>query len=430
MNFIRTQIERITNWLDNLTDSQRRLVWAITLITASLIFGALIYWVFFRPFAQTPSTDIGVNDGGIDISQLPEIVGNANREGVENANEPVVLPSIDTTALGGATLSQVIYNDEAQDLVLSGDGTTAKFYDPVTGKFYQINANGELVELSDKKFPGVEEVNWSNGTNKAVLELADGFNILYDFTTDQQYTLHEDMDEFDFSPNDNQISFKFLADNPEDRWLGISQTDGSGAIGVEPLGNYADTVNAQWSPSGQAVGTVEEFVSGQAKQVVPIGFHGENLKGFTVDGRGFDYTWSPDGRQMLYSAYSPANEYQDILYIVDSYGDQIGDNKTNLELNTSVDKCTFAAGGNNVYCAVPVDPPFGAGITPEVLANVPHDIYKIDLNQGTKVKIASPADSVSGTNLNAPSQILVSDTEDVLYYTESDTGRIRRVLLK
>lgn len=428
MNVIRNIIERITNWLNGLTESQRRLVWAAALIVASLIFGILIYLVFFRPFAQ-PTRPGVVNNGAIDISQLPEIVGNVNREVVTNVNG-AALPSIDVTALGGATLSQVIYQNEARDLTLSDDGANAKFYDPVTGKFYQINSNGELVELSSKVFKGVEQVTWSNGTDKAVLELEDGFNILYNFATDQQYTLNEDMEEFDFSPNDNQISFKFMAENTDDRWLGISQTDGSGAIGIEPLGKYADTVNAQWSPSGQSIGTVEEFINGQAKQVVPIGFHGENLKGFTVDGRGFDYEWSPDGRQMLYSAYSPSDNYQDTLYLVDAYGDQIGENKTNLGVNTSVDKCTFSASGSNVYCAVPVNPPVGSGITSEVLENVPHDLYKIDLNQGTAVKIASPADNIAGTNLNAPEQILVSDNEDVLYYTETGTGRIRRVLLQ
>jgi hypothetical protein len=156
---------------------------------------------------------------------------------------------------------------------------------------------------------------------------------------------------------------------------------------------------------------------------------GENFEDITVKGRGFDYQWSPTGRQMLYSTYDADTNYNNTLHIVDAYGDEIGNNNLSLNVATSVDKCTFNTRGDSIYCAVPVDPPVGTAIDPTKLNDLQHDLYIIDLNTGTSSKIATPSDP-TGFSLKAPESVMVSDQEDLLYYTEVDTGRIRRVILK
>lgn len=429
MNWIKEQLERFQAWLDTLSDTQRQFLLAGSLLVAALIIGFILYWVFFRPLLQQGTVEDQVNINGelVNYNQLPDILRNLNKEGI-NAEDALQLPDIDIFAKGGNTLAQSIYNENAQNAVLSADGTSVRFYDPETGLFYTIDENGNLVAISDKKFPGVEQVTWSNDTNKAVMELQDGFNILYDFNTDQQYTLNAEMDDFDFSPSDTQISFKYLPENSSERWLGVSNLDGSGAVGIERLGDNGDDVNAQWSPSGQAVATFTENINSSQKDVFVIGFRGENFKKFQVDGRGFDYEWSPNGRQMMYSVYDPKESYISELHIVDSYGEDIGANNAYLGINTTADKCTFTDNGASVYCAVPVDPPVGSGIAPETLNDVQHDIYKIDLDAGTSVKIATPADT-SGDTLLAPQNVMVNEDESVLYYTEAETGHLRRILL-
>ncbi|MBI2415213.1 MAG: hypothetical protein HYV33_00955 [Candidatus Kerfeldbacteria bacterium] len=425
MNYLRDVIVNITTWVEDLTETQRRIVLATGILLMAAILGVIIFWLFFKPLLPEPT--VNINGQLINVNQLPEIINNANR-GVINDNV-AGLPTFTETANGGNTLAQVIYNNDAQNVVLSGDGDTVQYYDAATGRFYRIDANGNVVQLGEAVFKGVEQATWSHDANKAVLELQDGFNILYDFERDQQYTLHEDMQEFDFSPTDDQISFKFMADNPQDRWLGTANIDGSGALGIEPLGENGDRVLAEWSPSGQAIGAYSEFIDADTKKVIPIGLKGENFKDFIVEGRGFNYQWSNNGRQMLYSTYTAENNYNSTLHIVDAYGDTIGDNNKSLNLNTSVDKCTFNKVGSTVYCAVPVNPPAGGGIAPSLLNNVPHDIYKIDIHQGIAVKLATPADPIAGTNLNGPTDLLVTDNEDVLYYREANTGRLRRIVL-
>lgn len=426
MNWLRDQIDKVLGWFEDLSEAQKRILLACGLLLGAAFIAFMLYWIFFKDLLGEEK--VNINGQLINVSQLPDILPNVNGDFV-NVNEPVTLPEIDVVAKGGNTLSQIIYDGDAQDVALNGDGKTLQYYDAESGLFYRIDANGNIEQLSDKKFPGVENATWSDEGDKAVLELADGFNTVYDFTREQQYTLNEDMEEFDFSPNGDQISYKYMADNPDDRWLGIASYDGSSVIGVEHLGDNEESVIAEWSPSGQSIGTYKEGIDGVYNKVIPLGFRGENFKDITVKGRGFDYEWSPTGRQMLYSTYDADTNYNSTLHIVDSYGDEIGNNNLGLSVATSVDKCTFNARGDSVYCAVPVDPPLGTAIDPTKLNDLQHDFYKIDLNTGTSSKIATPADT-TGFSLKAPESVMVSDQEDILYYTEVETGRIRRVILK
>lgn len=427
MNFLRDFIERIENIVDGWSESQRRIALATIILVAAAVIGFIIYWIFFRSLFAPSQQVVNVNGQLITVNQeLPNITNAGNKNAVNGA----AIPTIDSTALGKDTLSQVIYNNKAEDPTLASDGKTLQYYDPISSKFYRIDANGNIVPMSDQVFPGVQNVTWSNKADRAVLELQDGFKVVYDFSQKKQYTLNKDTNNYDFSPNDNQLSFKFTPTNESDRWLGTSNIDGSGAIGIEPLGANGDKVNAQWSPSGQSIGTFTQYINGNQQSVLPLGFKGENFKDFTIDGSGFDYRWTPDGKQMLYSTYSADNNYNDTLHIVDAEGDSIGNNNKSLNLPTSVDKCAFTASGSAAYCAVPVDPPTGGGIAPDKLYTVPHDIYKVDLQTGVTTKIASPADSIDGTNIPAPSHVVVSADDQVLYYTEATTGHIRRILLK
>lgn len=425
---MRNLLEQFQVWLEGLSDAQKRLLLAATLLVSAAVLGFIIYWVFFRTLFPGPEVNENVN--AVNVNELPEIILNANRNVNENINAVTTLPEIDTIALGGDTLSQVIYSGDAEEITLSGDGSTVQYYDSVTGQFYTIDANGNVTLLDEQVFKGVEAVTWSNDADKAVLEFEDGFKVLYDFTADKQYTLNKDMEEFDFSPTDNQISFKYTPANEAERWLGVANIDGSGARGVEPLGDNEELVNAQWSPAGHSIGVLNEYIDGIHKQVVPLGFNDENFKGFTVTGRGFDYRWTVDGKRMIYSTYTANSQYNDVLSIVDAYGDTAGQNHLSLELATSVDKCTFSTSGDHLYCAVPVDPPTGGGIDPSVLEEVQHDLYEVNLVTGQKQKIATPADAVAGTALAAPSDLVVSEDESVLYYREATTGKLRRILLE
>lgn len=427
MNWFQDQVNRMIDWIDGLSEAQRRAVLVVGLLIVALVIGWMIYWVFFRTLLQSTST----NENGNEVSngQLPNINFITNQP-VTTVNGNGSLPVLDNVAHGKETLSQVIYDGTANSPTLGQDGNTVQFYNPDDGKFYRVDANGNIVAMSDQAFKGVQQVTWANAGNKAILQFEDDYKLLYDFTAKKQYTLNKDMVEFDWSANDNQLGFKFTPPNAADRWLGVSNPDGSGAKGIEPLGENAHEVTVAWSPDNAVVGTFQEYVSGDRQRVVPIGLKGENYKQFEVTGRGLQEKWSPDSKSLLYSTYSAASNYNYTLNVVTVDGDNTGANNHPLNLTTSVDKCTYNTTGTSVYCAVPTTTPTGAAIAPEKLDDVPHDIYKVDLITGQSQKLAIPGDNVNGVNLQGINDVMINETETVLYYHEAGTNQLRKIQLK
>jgi dipeptidyl aminopeptidase/acylaminoacyl peptidase len=105
-----------------------------------------------------------------------------------------------------------------------------------------------------------------------------------------------------------------------------------------------------------------------------------------VEGLGFEPQWSPTGKKLLYSVYNANSDYKPELWIVNSYGDQIGSDRKTVKLNTWADKCSFGD-DNTLFCAVPKDLPEGAGMSREVANESYDDLYKVDLKTGLKTPL-------------------------------------------
>jgi hypothetical protein len=111
------------------------------------------------------------------------------------------------------------------------------------------------------------------------------------------------------------------------------------------------------------------------------------------------------------------------LWIVAAQGDNIGKNRTNLELDTWAEKCTFAS-NKEIYCAVPNELPKGAGLFPELAKDSKDTLYKIDLSTGIKQQIAVPEGSYNISNL------MVSDSQDKLFFTDAKDNEIYKIDIK
>ncbi|MDD2758347.1 MAG: hypothetical protein PHD72_03175 [Patescibacteria group bacterium] len=263
-----------------------------------------------------------------------------------------------------------------------------RYYNPNDGKFYRVQPDGTTKTLSEQLFYNVQKVTWAPNNDKAVLEYPDGSKTVYNFETQKQATLPKHWEEFSFAPDGTQIAAKAMGLSSENRWLVTVNDDGTGTKLIEPMGDNADKVIIDWSPSRQAVGF---SMTGNAeglyrKEILFVGLNGENFKSTIVEGLGFQPQWSPTGKKLLYSVYSSRTDLKPELWVVDSYGQQIGSNRKSFELNTWADKCAFA-GDTTIYCAVPRTLPQGAGLKPEIAAGTPDDVYKIDLASGLKTVI-------------------------------------------
>ena len=370
-----------------------------------------------------PSAGIGAP--GVPITQAPgEAAPEAGAPTVPSAPLP---PSeiISPVASGGLTEITTLVEGKVAAPALAPNGKDLTYYNRDDGKFYRITADGRAVALTDQAFKDVESVAWAPDTSKAILEFPDGANILYDFAKKQQATLPKHWEDFAFSGTSDKIAFKSIGLDPEDRWLAISNPDGSGTVPIEPMGENADKVTVHWSPNQSMIATFTESRDGRRQNLFFVGQNGENFKLAVLEGRQFSGQWTPDGDRMLYSVYSSLSDYKPSLWIVDAAPGTSGENREQLGLQTWADKCTIARDTTTTYCAVPRELPEGAGIVREIAKDTPDDFYRLDLRTGTKTFIASPAgEDVTAANLT------VSQDGQNLFFTDTQTGTLKKMQLK
>ncbi|MFA5128124.1 MAG: hypothetical protein WC457_03950 [Patescibacteria group bacterium] len=410
-----------------MSDRTKRILLIVALLTVTALLAFALYYFFKQagPLAEVTPGEQGATTTGVGAG-LPSAGGRATTTG-EGGGATTTLP----IAGNIPSASQSYYRTQAvtkianvQTTYNSADKSGGmRYYNANDGKFYRVNADGTITAMSDTVFNNVSNVTWADGADKAVLEYPDGSNIVYNFETQKQVTLPKHWEDFSFSPDSTQIAAKSVGLSEENRWLVTTNDDGSGTQLLEALGENQDKVVVDWSPSRQAVAFAftGDPLGTYRKEVLLVGLNGENFKSLTVEGMGFTSQWSPTGKKLLYSVYSPRTDLKPELWITNSYGNDIGSGRTSLEIETWPSKCTFA-GDSTVYCGVPQTLSQGAGISPAIAAGTTDDLYKIDLTTGLKTKIAT-----DGTY--SISTISYDETNKRLLFTDANQSGVFEVSL-
>lgn len=396
------------------------LIVAFLAITVGI--GYFMYRLFFGGAPSVP-TEVPEEVPGAPTTGLPSAGG--AQPTVPGAPAPVGLPAADEVARGRATQTQSVSGGAA---VLEPIITTAgnlNYYNRDDGKFYRQLDDGTLAALSEKTFPFVQNVEWAPAGDKAVLEFPDDRNIIFDFSQQKQITLPQHWEDFDFSGDGRSIAAKSISEDPANSWLITFDASGQNAQLIEPIGDQGDKVIVDFSPDNSVVAfsdTAEPAGFDTHDQLL-IGRNGENFKALRVEGFGFTPLWSPDGKNLLYSAAGAADEYVPNLWFSGAKGQEIGTNRTRLNILTWADKCTFAD-NETVYCAVPDGLPEGAGLQRDVADGIFDHIEKIDLRSGINTRIGRPAVDTS------ISTVLVSPDGSKLFFTNASTGVLEEMRLK
>lgn len=431
-------IQKLRNWWEDLNENYKRIALSIAFAVLVIFLIYAIYYVFFKQ-AAAPGTETGTSPIGGAGTTLPvtDIRDILEQKGIVVEQEPgaevaLILPTaedieISEVAGGGMTLAKPKIYSGAAAVSLTADGTL-QYYNENDGKFYKI-VDGDMVALSDREFPNVENVIWSPKDEEAILEFPDGTNIFYDFKNEAQSTLPREGQGFGFSGSGEQIGYKFLTNNADENWLVVSSPKGENSFAVEHIGDAnPDDVLVKWSPDNSRVAMYRQSITMENEEIYFIGAGDENFLSLKVDGRGFEGQWSPSGEKLVYNVYNAAGGYRPELWITNAAVNEIGINNKKIGLNTWASKCTFSASGANAYCAVPIYLKQGSGIYPEIAANVPDVIYKINTITGYKQMIAIPTNSL-GIGLFTAEKLILSPKEDVLYM-QNTLGGINEIKLK
>ncbi len=418
------------NFLYKIFYKYQKIILIISFIIIVLLLGYLLYATFFKakptiiPPEEAPEqiTTPGMlpkaSPGG---KKEPTAITEVGLPGEREITTVKETPS--QVATGGLTKTSTITNVPSMKATLDKNGSSLIYYNKDDGFFYKASADGKVVKYSDKIFYNVENVTWSPNKEKAIIEYPDGANIVYDFNKEKQITLPKHWEDFDFSPNGNQIVMKSLGNDPSNKWLAISNNDGTGVKAIEPLGENEDIVYPSWSPNNQTIAMYIRGLDLDRQELFFVGLNNENFKSTILPGRGFEYQWDKNGKKLLYSVYTTDNDLKPSLWIVNAQGEQIGTNRTNLKVETWASKCAFAD-ETNIYCAIPEELPEGSGLFPELANETTDNIYKINTITGARNLVAVPDGDFNMSN------IIISENGEYLYFTDNKTGFIHKINLK
>ncbi|MFA6429040.1 MAG: hypothetical protein WCV84_00910 [Patescibacteria group bacterium] len=391
--------------------------------------GFVIYFVFFKPAAlPTPTPPEETPTGVLPSAGLgaPQAGVTPGAGGLPTAGE--VPSEVGVTPGAGVAPSAprtvVLTEGFAQAVSLTAQKDGVRMYNPQDGRFYKIMPDGTSVALSNEIFYNVDNVTWANQSDKAVIEYPDGAKTMYDFKKDKQYTLPKYWEDFSFAPQDEQIAAKSIGNNETNRFLVVANPDGTEARPVQELGNNQDKVDVSWSPNNQVVAFARtgSAMGVDRQQILLVGQNQENFPGLIVEGQGFVPSWSPTGKNLLYSVYTTDNGYLPELWVSGASGSNINANRRRINLQTWADKCVWYS-ESVIYCAVPNGLSSGAALQRELFSNLPDSLVKIDLQSGQKVDLGQPDGSPS------LQQMSVSGDGKYLFYTDRGSGRLNRFTL-
>jgi len=377
-----------------LNEQTKKILFAAFFVVFSIGTGYALYYFFFRPTPAAIGPEATQEQYGGEL-------GAAGQRGQVTPTVhggEVTLPSAGEAAgatgaagaAGAVSTDVTLVRDAVTQATSIGPDGSTRFYDPATGKFYRINPDGSITEMSARQFYNVEQISWGNTQNEAILQFPDGSNIYYDFDNQRQTTLPQHWEDFHFAPNSSDVVAKSMGLDQDNKFLITAKADGTEQTALYHMGDNADLVIPSWSPNNQVVGFSQtgdpQPDNGQA--VVLLGKNHEEFKSLKVPGRGFQPNWSPNGKQLLYSAYHNRDQMKPMLWVSDASGDDINNNRRRLNLNTWADKCVWQD-EKTLVCGVPQYLPMAAGLDESSADAIPHDIYLVDLTSGISKKISS-----------------------------------------
>lgn len=323
---------------------------------------------------------------------------------------------------------KVVSGEAVFSPILSADGESIKYYSVVDGKVWQIDLEGQNKRsLSEQTLSGLTGVFWSSDRQKAITQFKNSSGetnfFSYDFETKKASPLKKNLDEVAWQLGANRIFYKYYSPDSKERSLNVSDPDGQNWKKLADL-TYRN-VSIASVPKTSLVSfwnKPDAFISTEFSSVPIVG---GDKKTILKDRFGADYLWDPFGSMVLVSHTDKKGGGKIQLGTINYNG---GEYK-NLDFPTFVSKCTWAKGGNSVFCALPGDVPESA-----VLPNEYNDkkfltadtFWKINVETGKKDRFLEISDIKNKLDVQSP---FLSLDESFLFFTNRIDGKLYRLSL-
>lgn len=413
-----------------MSERSKKIIFAIFFVLFSVGMGYALFYLFFRAGQPQPTVPAGpagptgqlpgAGVGGPSAA-TPTTPGGLPTSAVAFPPAEPLLPG--QVAAPGRT--HLLRDGVTQAVTPSPDGKGARFYNPEDGRFYRVASDGAITLLGEKQFFNVQDVDWGNKTDQAILEFPDGSNVFYDFQEKKQVVLPKHWEDFDFSPTDQKVAAKSIGVDVNNRFLISTNPDGTETKAIEPVGNNAELVHSAWAPNGQIIAYSEtgEAQPDNGQEIYFVGQNHENYRSLIAPGQGFLPIWSPTGKQLLFSVHNNDTGGRPSLWLTAGEPGSIGANRKRLNVQTWADKCAWA-GDTDLYCGVPQGLPANAGLQRSDFTTLPDDVMHIDLVQGTVTKISTPDQTYPVR------QPVLNRDRTKFIFTDAQTGKLYSYDLK
>ncbi len=265
----------------------------------------------------------------------------------------------------------------ANSIALGLDQDTVRYYEPTTGRAFVVDLRkGQLQSISDRKLPGFIRSWWLPGTTKVISAFDERGTVehrSYDYATGTATVIGTAIVELGVAPDGRHIVY---ADTKDDT-LSVFTAENDGAAARHILATRALDLQLEWpSPDFLSLSSRRPDRTGRDLALARM----DGTLVVTISNReNLEYTWSRDGRKLLFSYFLPGEGIS--LW----YRDLAQGRDIRVALATSARKCAWHSDGQTITCGVPSNDNLSPDIPADRVATT-DNIITLDIRSGQQTE--------------------------------------------
>jgi hypothetical protein len=363
------------------------------LAVVSLSISGFVIWYLLS--SPTPDQSYALSRAGL-------------QDGTEDTLEQLsdaALPNVDSRRVPAAPISKGLavsaqYMDQGR----------LRYYDPETGKTWQVNSDGTGEELiSGANLPGFLRTYWSPNKHEVITAFTTSRGTSYkyfDHASKRSVSLGTHIESLVFSPDGFQIAY--FTKTADGGALYLASPDGQESKKI--FSTRLRNMQVSWPTRDTlAFTTTDEQTSLTSFFLLSL----DNKLTKLIDSLpGLEIRWSPDGSQFVFSHFTDDG-------LLTAYQGRETHNPVLLDIRARAPHCAWSSDQTALICAASQTPISLAVIKTQ--SKTPSDFFEISLNEGTKKLLYSSGTRSAKAHV---SQILLSLTGDYVFFINSYDSKL------